>query len=103
MTVALLSTEPAGKFTQLPALPTTLQDWQVPWHELLQQTVSTQKPLPQSLAPFGHSWPLGFLFDWQMPLAQYWFEASQVVVALWSCKPAASGRHDPGFVPLLQV
>jgi hypothetical protein len=71
MTVALLSTEPAGKFTQLPALPTTLQDWQVPWHELLQQTVSTQKPLPQSLAPFGHSWPLGFLFDWQMPLAQY--------------------------------
>jgi hypothetical protein len=84
VTVAALSGLPAGRFTQLPALPVTLQAWQVPRQALLQQVPSTQKVLPQSLET-EHAPPLGFLFIWHEPLTQYWLVASQVTVALWSC------------------
>jgi hypothetical protein len=40
---------PAATFVQVPALPATLQDWQVPQALLAQQTPSAQKPEPHSL------------------------------------------------------
>jgi hypothetical protein len=44
------STSPEPTFEQVPALPTTLQAWQVPHDEVPQHTASTQKsPVKQSL------------------------------------------------------
>src|SRR5450432_937740 len=90
VTVAKLSGDPPTRFTQVPTLPGTLHPCQVPRQALLQQTVSTQKPLPQS-APVEHPVaPIGFLFDMQIPLAQYWLTPSQGAVALWSGNPAGN-------------
>jgi hypothetical protein len=106
---ALVSEAPAGRFTQLPSWPATLQPWQVPMHALLQQYPSTQLPLPQSVVA-AQVWPFGFLFIWQAPPAQYWLLAAHgfcipVVgsIALWSCDPAGSGAHVPADVPTLHA
>ena len=81
--VAFGSCWPALEFTQVPSLPETAHDWHVPRQVLLQQTPSTQKPLPQSLLPFGHAWPFGFLSIAQVPdPLQYFVGPSHVVVAL---------------------
>jgi hypothetical protein len=45
--------------TQLPTDPETSQAWHCPPHELLQQTPSTQLPLPHWLAAV-HALPLPF-------------------------------------------
>jgi hypothetical protein len=42
---------------QVPALPATLQAWQLPVHALLQHTPSTQLPLAHWLA-MAHATPL---------------------------------------------
>lgn len=39
---ALMSSALSGRSEQVPSLPATLQDWQVPVHAVSQQTVSTQ-------------------------------------------------------------
>src|SRR6185436_18752914 len=83
ITVATLSCEPAAKLMHTPSLPATLQPWHVPRHALLQQTESTQKPLPQSAVPLGHALPFGFLFMRHEPEPlQYWSPVSHGVVAL---------------------
>jgi hypothetical protein len=63
---------PAGRFVQVPALPVTLQDWQVPQAGDAQQTPSTQlSPLRQSVvAPQACPWrfllPHRLVFESQM-------------------------------------
>jgi hypothetical protein len=76
---ALGSCPPGGTLTQLPSLPGTLQAWQVLVQVLLQQYPSTQLAEPQSLLPFGHIAPFGFLFDRQLPALQYCIVPSQVL------------------------
>ena len=51
---------PAATFVQVPELPATLQDWQVPQLLLEQQTPSAQKPEPHSLVVVQAA-PLPFL------------------------------------------
>jgi hypothetical protein len=95
-TVAFRSCDPAATFTQLPSLCETAHDWQVPRQALLQQKVSTQKLLPQSVLVV-QLWPFGFLFVAQVPAPlQYWDVPSQGVVALWSGSPMAIGVQLPG-------
>jgi hypothetical protein len=102
--VAFVSCSPAREKTQLPSLPGTAQDWQLPVHAVAQQTPSMQKPLPQSVAPFGHNPPLGFLFVEQVPEPlQYCIGPSQGAVALWSCAPTLITVHDPSDPALPHV
>ena len=80
--VAFRSCEPGGTFTHEPRLPATLQAWQAVVQVLLQQILSTQKLLVQSVLalqvlPFG-SFPVTQLPE---PL-QDWPAPSQGVVAL---------------------
>lgn len=85
------SCAPAGRFTQLPRLPATAHDWQVPVQALLQHLPSTQKPDPQSVLALQVC-PLGYLFMPHVPApVQYCMAPSQAVVALWSGNPAAIG------------
>jgi len=53
----------------IPAMPVTLQDWQLPHTADEQQTPSTQLPLSHSLAA-AHSWPRRF--NPQEPALQTW-------------------------------
>jgi hypothetical protein len=85
------SCAPAGTFTQLPRLPATAHDWQVPVQALMQQMPSTQNPDPQ-VAAVVQVCPLGDLFMPQVPEpVQYCVAPSQGVVALWSGSPPAIG------------
>ena len=102
--VAVVSMVPAGMNEQVPSTPVTAHDMHWVVHALLQQYPSTQKPLPQSDAPFGHCAPFGFLFDMQEPEPlQYCIGLSHGVVALWSCSPAATYVQLPSEPDLAQV
>jgi hypothetical protein len=80
--VALVSADPAGEKTQVPSLPTTPHDWHDPRQAVAQQTLSMQKPLPQSDAVWQRP-PFGFLFVAHVPEPlQYCIGPSQGVVAL---------------------
>src|SRR5262249_28789525 len=100
-TVAVMSCEPACRFTQVPSLPATLHAWQVLVHALLQQMPSTQRLLPHSLAA-AHVLPFDFLCIPHVALpVQYWSWLSQGVVALWSTEPAIMATHEPSLPALL--
>jgi hypothetical protein len=54
------SAVPACTLVHVPALPETLQAWQVPHEAEVQQTPSTQLPVPHSAAE-AQAWPVRFL------------------------------------------
>ncbi len=54
------SAVPACTLVQAPAFPATLHAWQVPQVAEVQQTPSTQLPVPHSAAE-AHAWPVRFL------------------------------------------
>ena len=100
--VAFGSCCPALELTQVPSLPVTAHDWHVPRQVLLQQMPSTQKPLPQSLFPFGQACPFGFLSVEHVPdPLQYFIGPSHVMVALWSCCPTGITEQLPSAPGLL--
>jgi hypothetical protein len=88
--------------TQLPRLPVTPHDWQVPVQAPLQQYPSTQYCDPQSVLAVQTS-PLGFLFIAQVPVRQYCIGWSQGVVALWSTWPVGIREQLPSEVGRLQA
>jgi hypothetical protein len=60
---------PAARFAHVPALVPTLQDWQSPQLPLLQQTPSTQKPVPHSF-PAEQACPIPFFGTQRPPTLQ---------------------------------
>ena len=71
------SASPDVTFEHVPALPRTLQAWQVPHDEVPQQTPSTQKsPVRQSLV-IVHGWPRRFLSPHRFVLGSQMFGARQ--------------------------
>jgi hypothetical protein len=77
--------EPAGRLVQVPGLPATLQDWQVPQLGLPQQTPLTQAPL-MHWVPSVHASPFAFraqlrfgAVPWQVKGAKQSASAVQVV------------------------
>jgi hypothetical protein len=91
--VATTGAVPAGTGAQVPTLPISAHDWQVPVHAELQQTFCTQKPEPQSAAAAQVA-PIGFFP--QLPLVQT-FGATQsafeVQVVLQAAVPHMNGEH----------
>ena len=80
-----------GTLAQLPALPVTLQDWQVPQELELQQTPSTQLfPVRQSLVAVQDC-PRRFLLPQRLVLGSQmsgsWQSASAVQAALQAVLP----------------
>lgn len=81
----------AGTLAQLPGLPVTLQDWQVPHELALQQTPSTQLlPVRQSLVA-AQACPRRFLLPQRLVLGSQmsgaWQSASEVQAALQAVLP----------------
>jgi len=72
-----LGAAPAGTGEQVPALPPSAHDWQVPVQVELQQTPCAQKPEPQSVAKV-HAAPIGFFP--QLPPVQTLGETQSAVV-----------------------
>jgi len=81
----------AGRLAQLPALPVTLQAWQVGQAPTLQQTPSTQLlPVKHSaLEPQG--WPRRFLLPHRLVIGSQmfglWQSASEAQAALQAVVP----------------
>lgn len=73
-----LGEAPAGTGEQVPALPVSAHDWQVPVQAELQQTPCAQKPEPQSAATAQVA-PIGFFP--QLPAVQTLGETQSAVVA----------------------
>ena len=73
-----LGAAPAGTGEQVPALPASAHDWQVPVQAELQQTPCAQKPDPQSAATAQVA-PIGFFP--QLPLVQTLGETQSAVEA----------------------
>jgi hypothetical protein len=73
---------PAGTLAQLPALPVTLQAWQL-LHELeLQQTPSTQLLLVRQSLVCVHGWPSRFLLPQTLMTVSQISPATQSVSAV---------------------
>jgi hypothetical protein len=94
---------PGAAGVHCPTVPTAAQVWQVPPQALLQQTPSTQKPLPQSPAathavPFV-SWGTHTPAEQKLPVVQSLFDPHDVAQDV---APHTYAPHDVA-VPVRQV
>jgi hypothetical protein len=76
---------PAGTVEQVPPVPDSAHDMQLPRQAVWQQTPCSQKPLPQSAAA-PHALPSGRLP--QLPLVQ-------TLPVVQSLEPVHEARHPP--------
>jgi hypothetical protein len=85
---------------QVPRNPATLQAMHSPAQVVLQQKLSIQLPLMQSV-PMAHTWPSAAL---QFPLPSHdWFAPEHIMVALVSSCPAGVLEQVPSKPVTLQA